>query len=71
MIASHLTLRVDESKGDRQPQEFPRLIAVLVVILALVNVSATVLMARSWASITNGILELEMSVPDHLSETVS
>jgi hypothetical protein len=37
---------------------------VLVVILALVNVSATMLMAGSWASITNGMLELERSVQD-------
>jgi hypothetical protein len=44
---------------------------VLVVALALVNVSATVLMAGSWASITDGLLELERSIQDHLTETVN
>jgi hypothetical protein len=38
--------------------------AVLVVILALVNVSATVLMVGSWASITTGMLEFEGSIQD-------
>jgi len=37
---------------------------VLVIVLALVNVSATLLMAGSWASITNGMLELERSIQD-------
>jgi hypothetical protein len=36
----------------------------LVVVLALVNVSATLLMAGSWASITSGMLELERSIHD-------
>jgi hypothetical protein len=44
---------------------------VLVVVLALVNVSATVLMAGSWASITDGMLELEGSIQDRLIETVN
>ena len=44
---------------------------VLVVILALVNVSATVLMAGSWASLTNGMLDLERSIQDRLTETVN
>jgi hypothetical protein len=72
MIASNLHLRVHWS-GDRgrQPQEFPRLMAVLVVILALVNVSATVLMVGSWANITNGMIELEGSLQDRLTETVN
>jgi hypothetical protein len=44
---------------------------VLVVVLALVNVSATVLMAGSWASITDDMLELEGSIQDRLIETVN
>jgi hypothetical protein len=44
---------------------------VLVVVLALVNVSATVLMAGSWASISNGMLELETSIQDRLTDTVN
>jgi hypothetical protein len=72
MIASNLHLRVPRSwDRDRQPQELPRLMVVLVVVLALVNVSATVLMAGSWASISNGMLELERSIQDHLTETVN
>jgi hypothetical protein len=72
MIASNLHLRVTWSKDrDRQSQELPRLMVVLVVVLALVNVSATVLMAGSWASISNGMLELERSIQDHLTETVN
>jgi hypothetical protein len=71
MTASNLNLRVNWSKdGDRQPQEFSRLMAVLVVILALVHVSATVLMVGSWASMTNGMLELERSMQDRLIQTV-
>jgi hypothetical protein len=38
-------------------------------ILALVNVSATVLMLRSWASMINGIVELEQSIPDQWAES--
>ncbi len=71
MIASNLHLRVHRSRDrGRQPQEFPRLMMVLVVVLALVNVSATVLMAGDWASISNGMLELERSIHDPLTETV-
>jgi hypothetical protein len=44
--------------------------AVLVVILALVNVSATVLMVGSWASMSTGMLELEWSIQDHLTDIV-
>jgi hypothetical protein len=44
---------------------------VLVIVLALVNVSATVLMAGSWASISNGLFELERSIQDRLTETVN
>jgi hypothetical protein len=44
---------------------------VLVVVLALVNVSATVLMAGRWASITNGMLELERNIHDRSIETIT
>jgi hypothetical protein len=44
---------------------------VLVIALALVNVSATVLMVGSWASITTGMPELERSIQDRLTETVN
>jgi hypothetical protein len=72
MIASNLHLRVHRARDrGRLPQEVPRLIVVLVVVLALVNVSATVLMAGSWASITDGMLELEGSIQDRLIETVN
>ncbi|MPR13077.1 hypothetical protein [Microvirga tunisiensis] len=72
MIASNLHLRVHWARDrDRQPQEFPRLMLVLVVVLALVNVSATVLMAGSWASLTDGMLDLERSIQDRLTETVN
>ena len=72
MLASNLSLRVHWSRDrGRQPQEFPRLMVVLVVVLALVNVSATVLMVGSWASISNGMLELETSIQDRLTETVN
>jgi hypothetical protein len=36
-----------------------------------VNVSATVLMVGSWANITNGMIELEGSLQDRLTETVN
>jgi hypothetical protein len=36
-----------------------------------VNVSATVLMAGSWANISTGVLKLESSIQDHLTETVN
>ena len=72
MIASNLHLRVHRSwDRGRRPQEFPRLMVVLLVVLALVNVSATVLMAGSWASLTNGMLDLERSIQDRLTETVN
>jgi hypothetical protein len=72
MIASNLHLRVHRSRErGRQPQEFPRLMMVLVIVLAFVNVSATVLMAGSWASISNGMLDLEKSIQDRLTETVN
>jgi hypothetical protein len=72
MIASNLHLRVNGSRDrGRQPHEFPCLVMVLVVVLALVNVSATVLMAGSWASITSGMLELERSIQDRPIETVN
>lgn len=72
MLASNLHLRVHWSRDrDRQPQEFPRLMVVLVVVLALVNVSATVLMVGSWASISNGLFELEGSIQDRLTEAVN
>jgi hypothetical protein len=72
MIASNLHLRVHWSRDrGRQPQEFPRLMVVLVIVLALMNVSATVLMVGSWASITTGMLELERSIQDRLTETVN
>jgi len=71
MIASDLNLRPEWSKdGDRQPQEYPRLMAVLVAILALLNVSATMLMAGSWASMTDSMLELERSMHDRLTDPV-
>jgi hypothetical protein len=44
---------------------------MLVVILALVNVSATVLMAGNWASLNAGMLELESSMQDHQTEPVN
>jgi hypothetical protein len=72
MIGSNLHLRVIWSRDrGEQPQEFPRLMMVLVIVLALVNVSATVLMAGSWASLTNGMLDLEKSIQDRLTETVN
>jgi hypothetical protein len=65
MIAPSLNLNVSCPKNaNRQPQEVPRLLAVLVVILALVNVSATVLMIGSWASMSTEMLELERSMQD-------
>jgi hypothetical protein len=72
MTASNLHLRVHRARErGRQPQERPRLMVVLVIVLALVNVSATVLMAGSWASLTNGMLDLERSIQDRLTETVN
>lgn len=72
MIASNLHLRVDWARDRaRQPREFPCLVLILVILLALVNVSATVLMAGSWASLTTGMLELERSIQDRATETVN
>ncbi|MBO1908695.1 hypothetical protein J4G37_27890 [Microvirga sp. 3-52] len=42
---------------------------VLIAILALVNVSATVLMLGDWATMINSMAELEQSITDHLIET--
>ena len=71
MNASNLNLRIDWPEArDRQPREFPRLMAVLVVLLALVNVSATMLMVGSWVSVTESMLELERSMQDTLTENV-
>jgi hypothetical protein len=71
MIAPNHKLGVSWSKdGTRQPQEGHHLLAALVVILALVNVSATVLMVGSWASMSTGMLELERSIQDHLTDIV-
>jgi hypothetical protein len=67
MIAANL--KVNRSRGGtRQPPEFSRLMTVLVVVLAVVNVSATLLMVGSWASMIDGMLELETSMQDHLTE---
>jgi hypothetical protein len=44
-------------------------VVVLIAILALVNVSATVLMFGDWATMTNSMAELEQSITDHLIET--
>ena len=72
MLASNLNLRVPKSTDrGQEPQEFPRLMVGLVVVLALVNVAATVLMAARWASITNGMVELERSIQDHPTETIT
>ena len=71
MIASSLSPKLVWPKdAARQTQEFPRLTVLLVVILALVNVSATVLMARSWASLSTGMHELERSIQDLSTELI-
>ncbi len=45
MATPHLSLRSHWIKADTQPpQDTPRFVVVLIAILALVNVSATVLM---------------------------
>jgi uncharacterized ion transporter superfamily protein YfcC len=70
MVASNLNLTVYRSRDrERRPLELPRLMVVLVIVLALVNVSATVLMAGSWGSISSGMLELEQSIQDRATET--
>ncbi|MDF2687542.1 MAG: hypothetical protein K0Q80_507 [Microvirga sp.] len=72
MLASNLHLRVHWPRDrGRQPQEFPHLMVVLVIVLALVNVSATVLGAGSWVSNSSGLSELERSMQDRLTETVN
>jgi hypothetical protein len=69
MIAPALKLRVSWSKhGKRHPQEVSRFTAGLVMILALVNVCATVLMVESWASMNTGMHELEWSLQDYLTD---
>jgi hypothetical protein len=65
MIATSLSLNGSKN-AERQPQGVPRLLAVLVMILTLVNVSATVLMVGSWASMSTGMQELEWSMQDRL-----
>ncbi|HYP14181.1 MAG TPA: hypothetical protein VEQ63_09670 [Bryobacteraceae bacterium] len=67
MIAPSLSLNSPEN-ADRQSQEARRLLAVLVVTLAFVTVSTTVLMVGSWASMSTGMLELEESVRDRQTE---
>jgi hypothetical protein len=70
MLASNLHLRVHWSRDrGRQSQEFPRLMVALVIVLALVNVSAIVLMFGDWATMTNNMAELERNITDHLTET--
>jgi hypothetical protein len=70
MLASNLHLRVHWSRDRRrQPQEFPRLMVVLVIVLALVNVSATLLMFEDWATMTSSMAEFERTITDHLIET--
>jgi hypothetical protein len=41
----------------------------LVIVLALVNVSAIVLMFGDWATMTNSMVELERHITGHLTET--
>ncbi len=72
MIASSLSPKIAWPKdAARQPREFPRLTVLLVVILALVNVSATVLMAGSWASLSTGMHEFERNMQDRPTEPVN
>ncbi|MBD2750184.1 hypothetical protein IC232_26310 [Microvirga sp. BT688] len=69
MIAPHLSLRTHWIKADNQPlQDTPRFVVVLIAILALVNVSATVLMFGGWATMIYSMTELEQSITDHLTE---
>ena len=70
MIAPNLSLRTHWVKDDNQPpQDTPRFVVLLIAILALVNVSATVLMFGDWATMTNSMAELERNITDHLTET--
>ena len=72
MIAPPLKLRVSWLEdGKRQPRADPRLMAVLVVILALVNVSAAVVMVETWASMSSGMHELEGSMQDRLTDILN
>ena len=69
MIAPHLSLRSHWIKADNQPpQDTPRFVVVLIAILALVNVSATVLMSGDWATMINSMAELEQSITDHMTK---
>jgi hypothetical protein len=71
MIASTPSHRaVRSGSADREPHEPHRLALVLVVLLALVNVSAAVLMAGNWASLSTGMIELERTLHDHPTETL-
>lgn len=71
MIASSLSPKIAWlNDADRQPREFPRLMVLLVVTLALVNVSATALMAGSWVSLSSGMHELERSMQDLSTELI-
>ncbi|MGF9763147.1 hypothetical protein AAII07_49185 [Microvirga sp. 0TCS3.31] len=70
MIAPHLSLRTHwVQDGKQPPQDTPRFVVVMIAILALVNVSATVLMFGNCATMTNSMAELEQSITDHLIET--
>ncbi|MBL0407835.1 hypothetical protein JKG68_28420 [Microvirga aerilata] len=70
MIAPKLSVRAHWVTDDSQlPQDTPRFVVVLIAILALVNVSATVLMIGDWATMTNSMAELERNITDHLTET--
>jgi hypothetical protein len=71
MIASSLNPKITWPKdADRQPREFSHLTVLLVVILALVNVSATVMMTGSWVSLSTGMHELERSMQDLSTELI-
>jgi hypothetical protein len=70
MIAPNLGVRAHRITDDSQlPQDTPRFLVVLIVILALMNVAATVLMIGDWATMTNSMAELERNITDHLTET--
>ena len=70
MTAPHLSSRGYRAKDGKQPpQDTAGFVVVLIAILALVNVSATVLMFGGWATMTNSMAELEQSITDHLPET--
>jgi hypothetical protein len=70
MTAPNLSLRTHWIKADNQPPHYtPRFVVVLIAILALVNVSATVLMFGGWATMTNSMAELERNITDHLTGT--